>query len=74
MEMESHKNACRNHRLPIKKMKFQSIEVIINIVSMVDPYHFTQNHRPKTNRVRWAIANCKKTQVETKATNKFTKL
>ena len=76
MEMESHKNACKNHRLPIKKMKFQTIELICNIVSMTDPYHFTQKQRPKTNnnRVRWVIANCKKTKVETKATNKFTKL
>ena len=43
---------------------------------MTDPFHFTQKQRPKTNnnRVRWAIANCKKTQVETKATNKFTKI
>ena len=66
MEMESHKNACKNHRLPIKKMKCQIIEVISNLVSMTDPYHFTQKQRPKTNnnRVRWAIANCKKTQVE----------
>ena len=64
------------HRLPIKKMKFQSIEVISNLVIMSNPYHFTQKHRPKTNnnRARWAIANCKKMQIETKATNKFTKL
>ena len=57
-------------------MKFQSIEVISNLVSMIDPYHFSQKKRPKTNnnRVRWAISNCKKIQIETKATNKFTKL
>ena len=76
MEMESHKNACETHRLPIKKMKCQSIKVISNLVSMTDPHYFTQKQRPKTNnnRVRWVIANCKKTKVETKATNKFTKL
>ena len=42
---------------------------------MTDPHYFTQKQRPKTNnnRVRWVIENCKKTHVETKDTNKFTK-
>ena len=57
-------------------MKLQSIEVISNTISMIDPYHFTQKQRPKTNnnRVRWAIGNRKKKHVEAKDTNKFTKL